>query len=208
MAPLYTLTSPRAPLEDPRAMARPNRREFVKQVTALGFGSYLAVAAGACRRREGAAPDAAPIAVGPLATFTPDAFRTLRAACERILPRDEDPGASDLGVPEYIDRMLAGPDLPQWRDVMQKLLPVLDRQAKKKFSNKLFHEASEAEQDQLLAAWQRGAGGERFFFGVLLALTFEGAFGDPKYGGNRGGRGYAMVGFTPGPPMPKMVMPR
>jgi len=36
-----------------------------------------------------------------------------------------------------------------------------------------------------------------------MALTFEGAFGDPKYGGNRDKKGYAMVGSEPGPPMQK-----
>ena len=30
-------------------------------------------------------------------------------------------------------------------------------------------------------------------FAVLFALTLEGAFGDPKYGGNAGGRGFAMI---------------
>jgi gluconate 2-dehydrogenase gamma chain len=178
-------------------------------MTALGFGSYLAIAAGCGPRRREGAIDAATSGATPgkLLTFTPDQFRTLQAACERILPRDEDPGALDLGVPEYIDAMLAT-DMPKWRDVMTKLLPVLDRQSKKKFGNKLFHEAAPADQDTLLAAWQQGAAGEKFFFGVLLALTFEGAFGDPKYGGNKEKRGYAMVGSEPGPPMKKgMKMP-
>jgi gluconate 2-dehydrogenase gamma chain len=189
-------------------MARPTRREFVKQVTAVGFGSYLSIACGACSHParpvsdDAASPPAAP--TGGLVSFSQEQFATLRAACERILPRDEDPGAIDLGVPEYIDRAVADPGIAQWKDVLDKLLPVLDRQAKKKFDGKLFHQAAPEQQDALLAAWQRGASGERFFFSVLLSLTFEGAFGDPKYGGNRNRQGYAMIGFEPGPPMPKM----
>lgn len=202
------LTRARGARKIRRTMGRPNRREFVKQVTVVGFGSYLAVAVGACRRpnaqgTDDAAPSPRPSGGAPV-SFTPDKFATLTAACERILPRDEDPGAIDLGVPGYIDHAVADPGIAPWRDVLDKLLPVLDRQSKKRYGGKLFHEAQPGEQDALLASWQTGAQGERFFFTVLLALVFEGAFGDPKYGGNRGGQGFAMIGFTPGPPMPKM----
>jgi hypothetical protein len=33
-------------------------------------------------------------------------YRTLAAACERLIPSDETAGAVDAGVPDYIDRML------------------------------------------------------------------------------------------------------
>jgi hypothetical protein len=35
-----------------------------------------------------------------------DEFRVLRAACERLVPEDETPGASSTGAPEYIDGLL------------------------------------------------------------------------------------------------------
>ena len=35
-----------------------------------------------------------------------DEFRTLTAACERLIPSDETAGAVDAGAPDYIDRML------------------------------------------------------------------------------------------------------
>lgn len=176
------------------AVAGPSRREFVHR-TVVGFGGYYVALVAGCRPRAPVA--ASPDAAAGLVTFAPAQFATLRAACERLLPRDEDPGALDLGVPEYIDRAMAEPELARWRDLLTKLLPVLDRQAKKRFGGKLFHEAAPDEQDLLLAAWQRGATGERHFFDALLSFTFEGAFGDPKHGGNRGGRGFAMIGFTP-----------
>ena len=37
----------------------------------------------------------------------------LLAACDRALPRDQDPGALDAGVPEYIDRMMQTPELAE-----------------------------------------------------------------------------------------------
>ena len=68
-----------------------------------------------------------------------------------------------------------------------------------------FHEASTEDQDSLLESWQHSHGGSQHFFDVVLALTLEGAFGDPKYGGNAGGRGFDMIGYTPGPPLMKMA---
>jgi hypothetical protein len=38
--------------------------------------------------------------------FTDDEFRILRAACDRLIPEDDTPGASSAGVPEYIDGLL------------------------------------------------------------------------------------------------------
>jgi hypothetical protein len=38
--------------------------------------------------------------------LTDDEYRTLAAACERLIPSDETAGAVDAGVPEYIDGML------------------------------------------------------------------------------------------------------
>jgi hypothetical protein len=67
------------------------------------------------------------------------------------------------------------------------------------------------QQDDILGLWERGHDGGQRFFPAILSLTLEGAFGDPKYGGNVGGRGFAMIGFTPDPPLHKMssmhVMP-
>jgi hypothetical protein len=38
--------------------------------------------------------------------FTDDEFRVLSAACDRLIPEDETPGATSAGVPEYIDGLL------------------------------------------------------------------------------------------------------
>lgn len=39
--------------------------------------------------------------------LTQDQARTLAAACERIIPATDSPGAGAVGVPQYIDRALA-----------------------------------------------------------------------------------------------------
>src|SRR6202163_2827924 len=38
--------------------------------------------------------------------FTEEEFRILRAACARLIPEDETPGALRAGVPDYIDGLL------------------------------------------------------------------------------------------------------
>ena len=73
-------------------------------------------------------------------------------------------------------------------------------------ATELFHLASTEDQDRLLTRWQNGKSGETRFFTLLVNLTLEGAFGDPSHGGNKGGAGFAMVGFEPGAPTPGHLM--
>jgi len=137
----------------------------------------------------------------PRRTFSRETFAILSAVCERLLPRDEDPGAIDLGVPAYIDRVVAEPDLSPVRDLLLRVLPIVDRESRKRFGGRAFDEAAPIEQDEILGLWQHGNDGGQSFFQVILSLTLEGAFSDPKYGGNSEGRGFAMIGFRPRPPL-------
>jgi gluconate 2-dehydrogenase gamma chain len=174
-------------------------------------GVSIALTAAGCRRRAPSARAVAtshPAAPPPqLRTFTAASFAALCAVCERILPRDQDPGAMDLGAPGYIDAMVAAPEHAPVREVLERNLPLLDLDAKAR-TGRPFSEASLAAQDQILESWQHGSERRRRFFDVALTWTLEGAFGDPKYGGNIGGRGFDMIGFRPDPPRRKMaVMP-
>ena len=185
------------------------RRRFLEQLTGLGLGAYAGISA-ACRTHRappGETSDAAPDASGPtLVTFTAATYATLSAICERILPRDSDPGAIDLGVPAYVDRALATPELASAREVVLRVLPLVDRETRARHGGKAFHEATAEEQDDVLRLWERGHDGGQRFFPIMLSLSLEGAFGDPKYGGNAGGRGFQMVGYTPGPPLHETSM--
>jgi gluconate 2-dehydrogenase gamma chain len=191
-------------------MKRQTRREFV-QVSFVGFGSYLVLGVGGCRGNAVTPPpvtpeapkDAALVTLGKpaLKTFSAEQFLTVCAAAERILPKDEEPGANDLGVPFYMDNQLADPDLDDWKKPFLGGLAVLNRQASKLYGTP-FHLSAPEEQDQLLARWQAGKSGESRFFQILMNLTLEGAFGDPSHGGNKDGAGFVMVGFAPGIPTP------
>ncbi len=182
-------------------------RRQVLGKTLLGFGSYAMAPLLSCKKAQAPAPaaakGAAPGAPPKPRALTAAQLATLGAACERILPRDQDPGATDLECAAYIARALQEEDVyVQFGKLVAGGLTALDRQARTRWK-KAFHEGAVEEQDALLAAWQQSRfSGESGFFEVLHTLTLEGAFGDPSHGGNRDGQGYQLIGFVPPPPSP------
>src|SRR5215472_11014634 len=97
--------------EMPRARQKANRfsrRIFIHRLAFFGGGVVLI--GPACKRdsrqTQAAAPADAAVIASPHQTFTAAEFAIVSAACDRIIPRDEDPGALDANVPDYIDRML------------------------------------------------------------------------------------------------------
>jgi gluconate 2-dehydrogenase gamma chain len=188
-------------------MLRPTRRQFCEQAL-VGLGAGAVLGSLGCRTSSSSPAQAAIDAAPPPSTYEPKtftaaSFATLSAVCERLLPRDQDPGAIDLGVPRYIDGAVASSELTSVREMLLKVMPLLDKDAGKRFGGKAFHEAATDEQDTVLDAWRHGKEGSQHFFDVILSLTMEGAFGDPKYGGNVGGKGFDMIGFRPDPPLKK-----
>src|SRR5262245_38698047 len=82
------------------------RREFVWVPLAALASPMLAPLARMAKRSESSEG----LVQVSLRFFTAAEARTVAAACERIIPRDENgPGATDAGVVIYIDRQLAGP---------------------------------------------------------------------------------------------------
>jgi gluconate 2-dehydrogenase gamma chain len=185
-------------------MARePSRRAFLQHAIYSSFGTYLVFSSAGCRRRPKRAPTAQSAAVRRF--FTETELATISSVCERLLPRDEDPGAIDLGVPDYIDRALCSEVFQIWQPGIRSWLQQLDSAAARRFE-KTFRDASEAEQIALLSSAQTGPPPQREMFQHLLMLTLEGAFGDPSHGGNRDGMGWKMIGFRPDSPMTDRVM--
>jgi gluconate 2-dehydrogenase gamma chain len=177
--------------------SRLSRRSFIQRLTFFGGGVVL-LGPSACKRssEEEARPPVAPLGGSPHGTFSGLEFATVAAACERILPRDEDPGAKDANVPAYIDQMLKTPELKQMKSDFLQGLSALERRSRSMFK-KGFAEASPEQQDELLTIFKdSGAGtGEAHFYELLVVLTLEGFLGDPSYGGNQGRVGWRLVGF-------------
>ncbi|WP_164007603.1 gluconate 2-dehydrogenase subunit 3 family protein [Pyxidicoccus trucidator] len=189
----------------PRASSprrRLSRRSFIQRLSFLGGGVVLL--GPACKRSEEKAK-APPVDPGPLGTtasgqalhtFSTFEYAVVAAAAERILPRDEDPGAVDADVPVYIDRILQTPELEPVRDDFLSGVAALERRAQSMFQ-KGFSALTAEQQDELLTLFKDSPprSGEAHFFELLTVMTLEGYLGDPSYGGNKGKVGWRLMGF-------------
>lgn len=131
---------------------------------------------------------------------------TLAAACDRIVPPDQDPGAAQAGVVRFVDRQLAT-RLKKQRPRWQAGLRGLDASARRRHG-KPFAELPEAAQTALLQDVEKGAveaadwtGVEpTAFFALLREHSMMGFYGDPRHGGNRDRVSWRMLG-VPDPPI-------
>ena len=174
------------------------RRHFIEHV---GFMSGTALLYAGCKPSE---PNKSEATVKPPVetshrSLTQEEYQTVAAAVERICPRDEEPGAIDLGVPEYVDRALSTPTLSHVRDEFVRGTEALMRRAQSRH-HQPFATLGPAEQDALLTEFKDSppGSGEQHYWTVLIGLTMEGLFGDPSHGGNRAGRGWELIGYGQG----------
>ncbi len=142
------------------------------------------------------------------AFFSADEAAFVEAAVARLIPADElGPGALEAGVPQFIDRQLAGPwgrgarlyRSGPWREgtpsqgYQQPFTPAeLFRAELREIEVRRFAGLGAEEQDAFLRELQKARGD---FFEMLLSLTVQGFFADPIHGGNRGMVGWKLVGF-------------
>jgi len=135
-----------------------------------------------------------------------DEAATLGAACDRIVPPDEDPGASQAGVVSFIDRQLATrqkKSLAAW----QAGVRALDATARRRHGRR-FAELLPGPQDEILQAMQEGSVymadwqevDPTEFFHLLHGHTMMGFYGDPRHGGNKDRAAWRMLG-VPDPPV-------
>jgi len=170
-----------------------------------------------------AAPAAGPPA-DVLVFFTPTETTLVTAIVDRLCPADSlSPSASELGVVLFLDRQLGGAfgggaktyrsgpwmqGSPNQGYQLPYAPAELVRQGLAEFAaaiegatpGQTFESKTPTEQDRLLAALESGTlmlatlpG--KLFFETLRTATIEGLFSDPLYGGNRGMKGWAMIGF-------------
>jgi gluconate 2-dehydrogenase gamma chain len=149
------------------------------------------------------------------------------AAVDTFIPADElSPSGSDCGCAVYIDRQLAsawgggakmyraGPYL-KGKPEQGYQLPLTPAEfmsagiaAANEWSRKIYgHDFDRLDANKRIEAMKAMESGKaefanfssRAFFARLLAMTMEGFFGDPIYGGNRNKASWRMLGF-PGLP--------
>lgn len=173
-------------------------------------------------RPAGPAP-AVPAAPEPYRFFNREEAATMEAAVQRLIPPDElGPSAMEAGVVSFIDRQLAGAwgagerlyragpwsaGLPSQgyqlpltpAELFRTALRGLGADLKRR-SRPAFADMTGPEQDAHLSVLQQGhidldGVPSQVFFESLWAMTVEGYFCDPVYGGNRGMAAWQMIGF-------------
>lgn len=118
----------------------------------------------------------------------PSEHRLLRTVLDCIIPRDQDPGATDLEVDRFVLKQLAG-DSADLADAIMTGLWALDAEAVARFGNP-FEMLAFDRQNGLLAETQ-----SQPWFLQLAELAAEGFYADPGNGGNRDALSWQMVGY-------------
>ncbi|MDB5563123.1 MAG: glucose-methanol-choline oxidoreductase [Hyphomicrobiales bacterium] len=121
-------------------------------------------------------------------SLDPSEHRLLRAAIDCIIPADQDPGATDLDVDEYILGQLAGDVSGQAETIMSGLC-ALDAEAVAR-NGAPFAALGVDDQTALLRETEHQP-----WFQLLVELTAEGFYADPGNGGNRGAYSWRMIGY-------------
>jgi gluconate 2-dehydrogenase gamma chain len=163
----------------------------------------------------------------PQLILTPTEHAFIVAAVDTLIPADElSPSGSECGVATFIDRQLAsawggggkmyragpfrtgkpeqGYQLPLTpAEFFSAGIAAANAWSRKTYGHD-FDQLSADKRAQALEAMQDGKAqfadfNSRAFFARLLAITMEGFFSDPIYGGNRNMAGWRMIGF-PGLP--------
>jgi gluconate 2-dehydrogenase gamma chain len=112
------------------------------------------------------------------------------AIAAQIIPSDATPGAREAGVALFIDRALAtffGRLAPDFRSQLAAFRLRCQSQHPEVSS---FAALTPAQQTDFLKLVERTP-----FFGRMRLLTLVGLFAMPKYGGNRDGVGWQLLGF-------------
>ena len=106
----------------------------------------------------------------------------LRAVLDAIIPPDADPGATDLGVDDFVLSILANeraPDEPMIRAGLERL------------GGDFLASDPEARTARLTQV------ADQPWFVRLAELAAEGYYADPDNGGNHDARSWAMIGYQP-----------
>lgn len=155
--------------------------------------------------------------------FTPEQFKVIEAATERIFPEDDNgPGAKALGVAYFIDHQLAGYWGFNGREYMQapfypgekvqgyqgrlKRREIFDIAIREMQNHSMavykkdFTELNGDEQDAILKDFEEDKVNVTTispsgFFQMLRSVTLEGAYSDPLYGGNLNMDGWKMKNY-------------
>jgi gluconate 2-dehydrogenase gamma chain len=132
-------------------------------------------------------------------------LETIQAIAARIVPTDADPGATEAGVGDYIDRQLGG-ILKKHAKTYRQGVVGINQVSEARFGQR-FAALAPAQQDEILTqieagrtdakVWQPAAANA--FFDLVRDHAMQGFYGDPRHGGNREYASWRMLGVPPAP---------
>jgi gluconate 2-dehydrogenase gamma chain len=123
-------------------------------------------------------------------SLTAEEARTLEAVCACLIPADRDPGATQAGVVNYIDRQLQRKFRPHLATYREGL-----REAARRCGGD-FAGAPGERQIAVLQAMETDPQ-TKAFFNLVAAHAMQGFYGNPRHGGNRDFVSWKMLGVTP-----------
>jgi gluconate 2-dehydrogenase gamma chain len=172
-----------------------SRRDFLLQSALYSGALWTALNVPRPHALPAAAESAKPL------VLKPEQWKLVEAIAARIIPTDDEPGATEAAVVNFVDKALANED-KALAPVYQAGLAGTDAVATKRYG-KAFVALAPAEQDEVLLAletgkadgWPKGAIGSADFFTAVRAHTVFGFLCDPAYGGNRDYVGWKVTGY-------------
>ncbi len=197
------------PPEPPDSLPAPgvlDRREMLVRagLLTLAGAALPSMALAACRRAV--MTERTPVAAGAAGggkALSAAEWRTMAAWVETLMPSGPgSPGAVDVNAVGYVDGVMADPDLAPTdlamiREGIRKLDAAAGEQRRTSFAD-----LNVEDRDRALATLKKDPYGTRTIW-LVLSFTLEAMFGDPVYGGNPGGVGWAWIMYEPGVPRAK-----
>ncbi len=131
--------------------------------------------------------------------FTESEAKTVIAFAEQIIPRDQDPGATDANIINFIDKQLVGP-YTRFQEIYRKGIPALENSSYKLYK-KPFSELEFNVQTEFMIKMEKGELPDEIwgenrqtdFFRLMLDHTMQGFYGSPRHGGNKNYVSYKMM---------------
>ena len=161
------------------------RRRFIQNIAAAAVGASVLPA---CSRQTGSW------------RFLTDAEALLvDAISEQIIPTDQDPGAIQAGVTNFIDRQLVGVHQRYQQSYRTGLIGI--QETSQAMFNSPFEQLAWNDQTAVLKALESGKAqgttwrdrSSRAFFELIRDHTQQGFYGSPRHGGNRDYISYRML---------------
>lgn len=167
-----------------------NRRKFLK-FSGFGLGSILVGFSFGCKSSKNS----------KWRYLTDDEAKLLDSLTQQIIPTDEDPGAKEANVLNFIDKQLVH-YYSRHQETYRKNLSLLQQVCQQKHNSK-YEDLDWDTQTQFLESIEAGEvespnwteQEQKNFLSMLIDHTMQGFYGSPRHGGNKNYVSYQMIGL-------------